>query len=463
MGPRFGTDGLRGVANCDLTPEVALSLGRAVARVLSSRHFLVGRDTRRSGSMLEAGLAAGLASEGVDVELLGVLPTPAIAFTAGRRAVPAAVISASHNPFEDNGIKLVTARGTKLCDEAEREIEAELEYLIGAGLTYGPAVSDASIDEKGRRPRGAAIGSVRADTGAVEAYLDHLIGIVGGTDLSCLRVVIDCANGAASAVGPAVLERLGVTHIAVETSPNGVNINAGCGSTHPDRVAREVLETGADLGLTLDGDADRVLAVDHAGQVVDGDQLLAIFARDLKERGRLGSNTIAATVMSNLGLHRGLERLGIVVVETPVGDRQVAEALEREDLVLGGEQSGHLIFRDHATTGDGLLTGLLLLEVLARHRASLAELAGRAMLRFPQEMRSVAVPDPRRLGASSALSELVAEVEAELGGDGRVLLRASGTESVVRVMVEARSNEIAVALAERIAAAVRAELGTVRA
>ncbi|MDA8292700.1 MAG: phosphoglucosamine mutase [Actinomycetota bacterium] len=448
MGLRFGTDGIRGVANAELTPELALALGRAAARHLPAREFLVGRDTRRSGPMLQAALGAGLASEGSCVVDLGVVPTPGLAWAAADRGAPGAMISASHNSFEDNGIKLLSATGSKLPDSLELEIEAELDaILLGVrGRSVGS-------------PAGAGVGEIVASHELVDAYVDHLVASV---ELSGprLRVVCDCANGSAGPIAPRVLERAGVDAVVVSASPDGTNINARCGSTFASLLSERVVAEGADVGLCFDGDADRLIALDRSGAVVDGDQLLAMFAVDLEDRGELVNDALVVTVMSNLGLKRSLGLRGISVVETPIGDRYVTDALEREGLVLGGEQSGHVVFRREATTGDGLLTALKLLELVSRRGRPLDELASEAMTRLPQELRNVRVPEPGRLGSASAVWAEVTAVEQVLGDTGRVLLRASGTEAAVRVMVEAESHEHARSAAERLVAAVRRELGS---
>ncbi len=438
MGGRFGTDGVRGVANAELTVELALALGRAAARVLPAESFLVGRDTRRSGPMLQAALAAGLASEGADVVDLGVLPTPGVAWVSAQRKVPAAVISASHNPFADNGVKLFDKGGVKLPDATEELIEAELDRILGDG------------ERSPRPPTGHGVGRLRSEPEAAEGYLDHLVGTLEGRDLSGLRIVLDCAQGAASEVAPAVFARLGAEVTAIACEPDGSNINDGCGSTHPELLVAEVLARGADLGLALDGDADRLLAVDSEGKTRTGDELLALFAQDLAARGRLAGNTVVVTVMTNLGFHRAMAARGIEVRETPVGDRYVLEALDADGLALGGEQSGHLVFRELSTTGDGVLTGLLLADLLRRAGRPLAELADGAMERLPQVLVNVAVPDPAAAVASEEVRAALAEAEAELEGRGRVLLRPSGTEPLVRVMVEAEEEDLAAAVADRI-------------
>lgn len=449
MAPRFGTDGIRGVANAELTPELALALGRAAARCLPGGEFLVGRDTRRSGPMLQAALAAGLASEGSRVVDVGVLPTPGLAWLAAARGVPGAMISASHNPFPDNGIKLLSPAGTKLPDELERAVEGELDRIL---LEQAPG------GMRRRVPAGAGVGEIAADPEAVGGYVEHLVRSV---DLRGpgLRVVCDCAHGAASLVAPRVLAELGVDTVVVAAEPDGTNINEGCGSTHAAAIAGLVVAERADLGLCFDGDADRLIALDSRGEVVDGDQLLALFAIDLHGRGLLENKAMVATVMSNLGLRRALEERGIGLVETPIGDRHVADALEANDLVLGGEQSGHIVFRREATTGDGILTALKLLELVVRAGRPLDELAASAMTRLPQELRNVRVAEPGRLGSAAAVWAEVTAVEQMLGASGRVLLRASGTEAAVRVMVEAESHEHAESAVDRLVGVVRRELG----
>jgi phosphoglucosamine mutase len=450
MAPRFGTDGIRGVAGSDLTAELALALGRAAARIVPGSPFLLGRDTRRSGTMIQSALAAGITAEGADVVDVGVIPTPGLAWLAAERGVPAAMVSASHNPFGDNGIKLLGAGGTKLQTELEVAIQDELDRLCAGGAP--------SRDEDRPVRTGAALGSVRSDTDALDAYAEHLVAAAGAAGQFNGEVVVDCANGAASVIAPAVLERLGVRHKILFAEPDGVNINAGCGSTELGPLQAAVVASGAALGIALDGDADRVLAVDHAGELVDGDQLMALFAFDLAESGLLTGNSIVVTVMSNLGLRQALGARGIGIVETAVGDRFVSDAIESNGLQLGGEQSGHLVFRRHGLTGDGILTALLLLELVARKGRPLSELAAGAMKRLPQVLRNVHVADPAHLAAAAAIWEEVAAVESELGQNGRVLLRASGTEALVRVMAEAPSYEVALEVVDRLVAVVAREL-----
>ena len=445
-GRYFGTDGVRGLANGDLTPELALSLSGAAARVLighdpSHRPLaVVGRDPRASGEMLEAAVVAGLASAGADVLRLGVLPTPAVAFlTADFGADLGVVLSASHNPMPDNGVKLFARGGHKLPDEIEAEIEAQMD----AAAASGPPRT---------RPTGAAIGRVRDATDAAERYIAHLLAAVP-TRLDGLRVVVDCAHGAASAVAPEVYRRAGARVTAIAADPDGININDGVGSTHVEGLAKRVVAEGADLGIAHDGDADRCLAVDASGELVDGDQILALSALALRDAGRLRENTVVATVMSNLGFHHAMRDAGVRVVTTAVGDRYVLEELRAQELSLGGEQSGHVIFTDAATTGDGLLTALQIMACVATSGRTLAELAS-VVQRLPQVLLNVAVSDRAAACVSPVVLQAVAAAEAELGDDGRILLRPSGTEQLVRVMVEAVTQERADEIAQRVAALV---------
>jgi phosphoglucosamine mutase len=446
---RFGTDGIRGVANVDLTPEVALAAGRAGARVLGAETpgapFVIGRDPRRSGPMLEAALVAGLTAEGVDAIILGVVPTPAVAFASRRLAIPGAVISASHNPFPDNGIKFFAAGGRKLPDALESAVEAELASLL-----------DGRTSPSGRP--GVGVGVTNPGGDLIDAYVAHVTGAVADRDLAGTNVVVDCSNGAASELGPRVLRALGAEVTVINASPDGSNINAKCGSTHPTPLQDAVVAHGAAAGLAFDGDADRVIAVDAHGALVDGDQILAVCAIDLAARDALPGNAVAVTVMSNIGLRRALTARGIGLVETPVGDRHVWAAMEEHGLVLGGEQSGHVIFAEHANTGDGILTGVVLLDAVRRAGASLSELAG-VVTRFPQVLLNVRVGDRDRLDAASAFWAEVRSVEAELGDAGRVLVRPSGTEPVVRVMVEAETDDHAAGCAQRLAVALVGALG----
>lgn len=453
MALKFGTDGLRGVANTELSPELVMGLGRAAAGVFGPAPFLLARDTRRSGPLLQAALAAGLASAGCDVVDLGVLPTPGLAWAAAERGRPAAMISASHNPFADNGIKFIDPAGIKIPPATEARLEAGMAALVDAGLP------DRGLRGEMTAAVGAEVGCFTTDFEARHRYADHLVASLEGRRLHGTSVVLDCANGAAFALAPDVFERLGASVTVISSEPDGTNINHACGSTHPESLGRSVISTGADLGLAFDGDADRVLAVDGQGQVVDGDHLLALFARDMSERGRLAGNTVVVTVMTNLGFHHAMDRAGIAVVQTGVGDRLVFGAITDGGFSLGGEQSGHIIFRDLATTGDGILTGLALMDLVRRSGATLADLARGAMTRLPQELHNVVVADPGGLEVAGAVWEEVAAVEAELGETGRVLLRRSGTERLVRVMVEAPTPERAQAAALRLVQVVEKELG----
>jgi phosphoglucosamine mutase len=443
---RFGTDGVRGVANRDLTPELVTALGRAAARVLGAdRPFVIGRDTRRSGPLLESALVAGLCSEGADVERVGVLPTPGVAYLAQLFDAPAAVISASHNPYPDNGVKLFSRGGRKIADGPEQRIELELRRLVDAGAGDGPD--------------GPGVGVARDRLGAAADYIAHLVAALGGRRLDGQSVVVDCGNGAAFEVAPWALRVQGAWVRVLHDQPDGTNINAGCGSTDPGQLQQAVLAASASAGLAFDGDADRVIAVDERGNLVDGDQMLAIIALDLHERGELEGDAVVTTVMSNLGLRRALVERGIEVVETPVGDRNVLTALEERGLSLGGEQSGHVIVTDLATTGDGTLTGMLLLDVMARRGRPLSELAA-VVEPLPQVLRSVQVGDGAGLEDDGAFRAELKAVEQELGADGRVLVRPSGTEPVVRVMVEAPTTEQAETAATRMAAAVERACGS---
>jgi phosphoglucosamine mutase len=442
---RFGTDGVRGTANAELTAELALALGHAAARVLRAPAFVVGRDTRRSGTLLQAALSAGLAAEGADVVDVGVLPTPGVAYCAEQRALPAAMVSASHNPFADNGIKLFGPGGTKLAVEVEASVEAAIDAVLGADAVPGPT--------------GRAVGTIAPDDGAAAAYRRHLATALDGRRLDGLRVVLDCANGAAAAVAPAAFEALGAQVTTLACDPDGANINDGCGSTHPEALAAAVPAVGADLGLAFDGDADRVVAVDHTGSVVHGDRLMALFTVDLASRDELTGNTVVVTVMTNLGFRLAMAERGIQVLETPVGDRHVLMALEADGLALGGEQSGHIVFRHRATTGDGVLSGLLLADLLVRSDRSLPELADGLMEQLPQRLVNVRVADAGRLSAAAPVWAAVREAEARLGDTGRVLLRPSGTEPLVRVMVEAATEDEATEVAQSLAGIVERSLG----
>lgn len=443
IGQYFGTDGVRGIANDELTPELALGIGRALVRTLREEgaprpRIIVGRDPRASGEMLEAAVSAGVCSAGGNALLLDVVPTPGVAYLTGALGANAGVvISASHNPVGDNGIKLIGADGYKLSDAEELRIEELMQRFD----------SD--------RPTGVDIGRKRHVPGAVEAYEAHLVAAGGGVDLRGLHVVVDCANGAASEVAPTVLRRLGARVTAVAAIPDGTNINHGVGSTHPDYLAEHVVESGADLGIAHDGDADRLLACTAEGSIVDGDAILAILA--VERQRAVGLDAVVTTVMTNLGFKHAMAARGIEVIQTAVGDRYVLEAMLAQGHPLGGEQSGHLISLDHATTGDGVLSAVLLLSAMVRQGATLAELAG-IMTRLPQTLLNVRGVDKDALEGTGPVWEAVEAIEAELAESGRVLLRKSGTEPVVRVMVEADSQERAEDCARRLAAVVRQHL-----
>ncbi|MEV7430483.1 MULTISPECIES: phosphoglucosamine mutase [unclassified Nocardioides] len=444
MGRLFGTDGVRGQANGVLTASLALDLSVSAARVLVDRGefsgsrplAVVGRDTRISGQFLEHAVVAGLASAGVDVLRVRVVPTPGVAYlTDALGADVGVVISASHNPMPDNGIKFLARGGVKLDDALEQAIEG----LMG---------------QPWQAPVGGDVGRVTPYATPIDEYVDHLVGTV--QPLRGLRVVLDCAHGAASVAGPRALEAAGATVIAINASPDGLNINDGCGSTHLGPLQAAVREHGADAGFALDGDADRCLAVDASGEVVDGDQILAILALGLRDAGHLKDDSVVATVMSNLGFVRAMREAGIAVRQTAVGDRYVLEEMNAHGFSLGGEQSGHVIMREHATTGDGTLTALHVLEQMAITGRSLADLAS-VMTRFPQVLVNVPGVDKTRTD-DEALSAAVAAEEAALGDTGRVLLRPSGTEPLVRVMVEAPTEDAARGVADRLAGVVRDRL-----
>ena len=439
----FGTDGIRGLANVDLTAELALDVAVAAAHILVENsndrpRAIVGQDSRASGEFLEAAVVAGLTSAGVDVYRVGVVPTPAVAYlVASTGADLGVMISASHNPMPDNGIKLFQRGGEKLADEVEALVEAR-------------------IGEPWQRPTGAAVGRVINDDQLVDKYIEHLLSTID-VSLSGLKVVVDCANGASSFTAPVALSRAGAEVIAIANTPDGWNINDGVGSTHLDYLRNAVLKNGADVGIAHDGDADRCLAIDATGAEIDGDVIMAILAKGFKAQGKLKANTIVGTVMSNLGFMHAMSESGIEVVTTAVGDRYVLEAMLQSDFNLGGEQSGHVIMRDHANTGDGLLTALQLLAEVKRSGQTLQELS-RVMVRFPQVLINVKNVAKERLASSTAIADAVKAAEAELGSNGRVLLRASGTEPLVRVMVEAQSDAVAQSVAAKLAQVVETEL-----
>jgi phosphoglucosamine mutase len=447
---RFGTDGVRGDADRDLPGPFIVALARATARVLRPERVLIGRDTRASGPRLEAELAAGLESEGVTPVRLGVLPTPAIAFVAARAGDPAAIVSASHNAWSDNGVKVIGADGRKLPDGTEDEIEEELEALVGGAA--GPT-ADADAHEAH-----AGAPDLDADSAAADAYVAHLLSTLAGRTLAGLDVVVDCAHGAGFELGPRALRAAGARVHVLHAQPDGRNINDHCGSTHPEALQAAVVRAGAQVGLALDGDGDRVLAVDERGALVDGDQIMTMCAIDMQARGALRNDAIAVTVMSNLGLRRALRDAGIDVIETPVGDRHVVAAMQDRALALGGEQSGHIVFADFATTGDGLLTGLQVADLVRRTGVPLSDLAAR-MRRVPQVLVNVRVKGRVDVGASPALADAVAQVERDLGESGRVLVRGSGTEPLVRIMIEADDQAVADAAADRLRGVVTSEFG----
>ena len=446
MSRLFGTDGVRGLANVDITAELALNLATAAAHVLGrgaraagrKPKAVVGRDPRASGEFLSAAVIAGLASAGVDVHNVGVLPTPAVAFlTSDMDAHFGVMLSASHNAMPDNGIKFFAAGGHKLPDAVEDEIAAQI------GVEW-------------KRPVGAEVGRVHENRAGQARYVAHLLAAVPNR-LDGLTVVLDCAHGAASEVSPEVFRLAGADVFEIGASPDGLNINDGYGSTHLDRLQAAVRDKGAHLGIAHDGDADRCLAVDADGNVIDGDQIMGILAVALKSRGRLAQDTLVATVMSNLGLLKAMEREGITVRQTGVGDRYVLEDMRAGEYSLGGEQSGHVIMLDHGTTGDGVLTGLMLGARIAETKSSLAEL-GTVMTRLPQVLINVKGVDKSRVETDEPLQEAVAEATEELAGNGRVLLRKSGTEPLVRVMVEAATEESAQAVAQRLVTVVKERL-----
>jgi phosphoglucosamine mutase len=442
----FGTDGVRGVANKDLTAELAVDLAIAAAHILGEigaftghrPKAIVGQDSRASGDFLEAAVVAGLTSAGVDVYRVGVLPTPAISYLVKESGADLGVmISASHNPMPDNGIKFFARGGDKLADSVEAQIEAHL-------------------GEPWDRPTGNNVGRIINDDSAKQKYLTHLLATIN-TDLAGLKVVVDCANGAASFVAPMAYEKAGAKVTAISATPTGWNINENCGSTHLENLISEVKKTGADLGVAHDGDADRCLLVDHQGEIIDGDYILMILASALKAENKLNKKTVVGTVMSNLGFVNAMESDGIAVVKTAVGDRYVLENMLANDYSLGGEQSGHVILREFSNTGDGLLTALQVMQVVAKSKKSLSELVSK-MQKYPQVLINVKDVKREKLAASNKISDYIAEQEKNLGSNGRILVRASGTESLIRVMVEAKEMQTAQKIAESIAELVRLEL-----
>ncbi len=449
MAKLFGTDGVRGLANSDLTAELAVDLAVAAAHVLGDAGqfvsterprplAVVGRDTRASGEFLEHAVVAGLASAGVDVLILGVVPTPAVAhLTTATAADLGVMLSASHNPMPDNGIKFFASGGLKLADELEAAIEDHLE-------------------EYWERPVGADVGRVYLADDKVAGYVDHLIA-AAPNPLSNLTVVVDCANGAASDVAPNVYRRLGANVIAIHSTPDGYNINDGCGSTHMSDLQHAVVEHGADLGIAHDGDADRCLAVDAQGSIVDGDQMMAVLALAMRDAGNLSSNTVVSTVMANLGFNLAMAEAGIEVVSTAVGDRYVLEEMRNNGYNLGGEQSGHVVLSDFATTGDGLLTAIMVMARMVATGETLADLAS-VMTSLPQVLINVSGVDKNALDSDEVVAAAVADESEKLAGGGRVLLRKSGTEPLVRVMVEAPTSDLAQSSAQRLASVVKEQL-----
>ena len=449
----FGTDGIRGVANREpMTAEMALRLGQAVARRF--RHdkragrIVIGKDTRLSGYMLESALQAGIVSAGADVMLVGPLPTPGIAFiTSSMRADAGVVISASHNPYQDNGIKIFAADGFKLPDEAEAEIERDME-AIGAGHDGIRAAPDAI---------GKAV-RIEDAGGRYVQFLKH--ALPRDLTLDGVKVVVDCANGAAYSVAPQVFSELGAGVDELNVWPDGRNINYACGALHPEYMAEEVKRSGAQLGIALDGDADRVILADENGNIIDGDQVMAILATRMIERGELPEQTVVATVMSNFGLERALSSRGGKLLWTAVGDRYVVEAMRERGLRLGGEQSGHIVFLDHATTGDGIVAALRVLAVMVQERKPLSELAARAMTRYPQVLLNFAVARKRPFDEMPSVQKMIAKIEGALGVEGRVLVRYSGTEAKARVMIEGQDEAGIKAYADEIAETLKQALTT---
>ncbi|KPB04053.1 phosphoglucosamine mutase [Bacillus sp. CHD6a] len=447
MGKYFGTDGVRGVANSELTPELAFKVGRLGGYVLTKDQtrpkVLIGRDTRISGHMLEGALVAGLLSIGAEVMRLGVISTPGVAYlTKALGAQAGVMISASHNPVADNGIKFFGPDGFKLSDEQEAEIEA---------------LMDEETDSL-PRPVGADLGQVNDYFEGGQKYLQFLKQTVD-EDFSGIHIALDCAHGATSSHATHLFADLEADISTMGSSPNGLNINDGVGSTHPEALAQLVLDKGADIGLAFDGDGDRIIAVDEKGQIVDGDQIMFICAKYLSEQGRLRHNTVVSTVMSNLGFYKALEANNVETKQTAVGDRYVVEEMKNGNYLLGGEQSGHIIFLDYNTTGDGMLTGLQLVNIMKLTKKSLSELAGE-MTKFPQLLVNIRVTDKHRVTENEKVKAVIEEVEAEMNGNGRILVRPSGTEPLVRVMAEAPTQEQCDEYVERIAAVVRTEMGT---
>lgn len=447
MGKYFGTDGVRGVANSELTPELAFKLGRIGGYVLTKSSkdkpkVLIGRDTRISGEMLEGALAAGLLSVGAEVMRLGVISTPGVSYLTRVMSAEAGVmISASHNPVEDNGIKFFGSDGYKLSDDQEAEIEALLDMK----------------EDTLPRPTGGDLGAITSYFEGGQKYLQYLKQTVD-EDFVGIHVALDCAHGATSSLATHVFADLDADITSMGASPNGLNINDQVGSTHPQKLAELVIEKNADIGLAFDGDGDRLIAVDEKGKIVDGDQIMYICGKHLKTEGRLNKDTVVSTVMSNMGFYKALETNGMTSVKTAVGDRYVVEEMRKNGYNLGGEQSGHIIFLDYNTTGDGLLTGLQLVNIMKVTGKKLSELAAEMTI-FPQKLVNIRVTDKHAVTDNAKVAAEIAEVEKEMNGNGRVLVRPSGTEPLVRVMVEAASEEECESYVERIAEVVRTEMG----
>ena len=428
MARMFGTDGVRGVANVELTPELAFKLGYAAAKYFSREGYapkiIIGRDTRRSGQMLEAALAAGICSAGGNAHLLGVMPTPAVSFlTSVVKANAGVVISASHNPFEDNGIKFFSQTGHKLPDTVEDEIEA----IVKTPIDYSKAVS------------GSSVGSIIYEKNLAELYIKHILR-TAYADLKGLKVVMDCSNGANSQIAPVILRSLGAEVITIFNEPNGININNGCGSTHLEALQQKVVEVGAHAGIANDGDADRCLVVDENGEALDGDQIMLICALELMKRKKLNDNMLVVTVMSNVGLHQAMKAHGGKTCKTAVGDRYVLEEMMKHNYSIGGEQSGHIIFSEFAKTGDGILTAVQLLCAMVKNNKPLSEL-GAVMTKYPQVLLNVRVKDKNGWQERPAIQEVIKKYQDELGDNGQILVRASGTEPLIRIMAEGPNQE----------------------
>jgi phosphoglucosamine mutase len=446
MSRLFGTDGVRGVANSELTPELAFKLGRAAAlyfgREATVPKIIIGRDTRLSGTMLEAALAAGICSAGGNAHLLGVIPTPAVSFLTSKMGAHAGVvISASHNPFEDNGIKFFSSTGHKLPDAVEDEIAA----IVAAPIDYANG------------PKGSSVGQVIPEPGMGNLYIEHIVASAD-TRLNGLKVVMDCSNGANSEIAPAVLRTLGAEVIPIFNQPNGININNRCGSTHLEALQKKVVECGANVGVANDGDADRCLVVDETGTPLDGDQMMLICALELMKKNKLKDNVLVVTVMSNIGLHKAMKEHGGRCVKTGVGDRYVLEEMIKEGYELGGEQSGHIIFADYAKTGDGILTAVKLLGAMVKNNSKLSQM-GTLMQKYPQTLLNVRVGNKNGWEDKQAIKDVIAHYQEELGEDGQILVRASGTEPLIRIMAEGQNQNQLEKIAEEIAIVVRAELG----